>query len=327
MPRNLSPAVVSAVSAPQKRTAWFVELVFQGQTIYAWSGLGAVTPGGPAWDPGATFPYGQEFIGVGWLGTISSLPQTTELTAENMRLTLSGIPSTLVADAINAVRLFGNVTLWLAFLDQSNNVIPDPLQMWQGATDVPTLTDGADTCTLDITVENSLLALNLSSNRRYTTLDQQLDFPGDAGFDFLSAMQDLYLPYPDGTLNNNNNIGGTSQLGEAPLGTQALTLTPAGPVKLTLGGSLQMTAVALFSSGPISVEGGGPGSLNVTSGGLWSTSDPTVATVTVGSGANYLFYVLSPGTGGGLITARGRGNCTITFLFGTVSGSLTVSVA
>jgi hypothetical protein len=332
VPRNLSPAIVAAIAAPQKSLAWFVELVFLDQTIYAWSGLGNVTPAGPAWDPGATFPYGQEFIGVGWLGQLSNLPQTTEMTAENMRLTLSGIPASLVGDAVNAVRLTGSVTIWLVFLDALNNVIADPLQMWQGQTDVPTLTDGADTCTFEMTVENSLLALNLSSNRRYTTLDQQLDYPGDAGFEMLSAMQDLFLPYPDGTLNGSHNIGGTSQLGEAPSGVNALTITPAGAQKLTVGGSVQMTAVAVYSSGPFSVAGGGPGNETVTAAGLWSTSDPSVATVSNGTGSNLGspligFGDINWGTGGGLITARGRGNCTITFLFGEVSGSLTVSVA
>jgi hypothetical protein len=326
MPRNLSPNIVAAIASAQKRVAWFITLQFVNQPlIYAWSGLGAVTPAGPAWDPGSTFPYGETFIGVGWLGQMSNLPQTAELTAENMRLTLSGIPATLAGDAINSVRLTGTATLYLAFLDDSNNVIPDPLQMWQGATDVPTLTDGATTCTLDLTVENSLLALNLASNRRYTTLDQQLDFPGDAGFDMLSAMQDLYLPYPDGTLNGANNIGGTSQLGEAPGSCNALILTPSGPVKLKVGASIQIAASAQFASGPFSVAAGGPGYEPATSGGLWSTSDPFVATVTNGTGANIQYGVW--GTGGGLITAVGRGNCTITFFFGTVSGSLTVSVA
>ena len=248
------------------------------------------------------------------------MPQNTEITAENIRLTLSGIPSELIGDAINGVRLSGSATLWLAFLDANNNVIPDPLQMWQGETDVPTLTDGADTCALDLTVENSLLALNLASNRRYTTLDQQLDYPGDTGFDYLSAMQDLYLTYPDGTQNGSHNIGSTSQLNEAPLGCNVVTLSPTGTQKLSLSGSLQMTATAQFSSGLF--LGTSP---NVTSAGTWATSDPLVATVSNGTGADVPEYNL--GTGGGLITARGRGNCTITFVFGGLSGSITVSVA
>jgi len=328
MPRNLSPAVTAAIAAPQKSLALFLEIVFVTETIYVWSGLGTVAPSGPAWDPGATFPYGQNFAGVGWLGKISDLPQNTELTAENMRLTLSGIPPELAGDAINGVRLSGSVTVWLAFLDSNNNVIPDPLQIWQGQTDVPTLSEGADVCTLDLTAENALIALNLASNRRFTTLDQQLDFPGDTGFDYVTAMQDLYLTYPDGTLNGGHNIGGTGQLGEAPGAANALQMTPPGPVKLGIGGSLQMEVQAQFSSGPLSVAGGGPGWVAVTSGGIWSTSDPFVATVSQGVNGDFngiLSY--NPGTGGGLITATGRGNCTISFLFGAVSGSLTISVA
>jgi hypothetical protein len=305
--------------------ALFLEIVFVAETIYAWGGLGSATPAGPAWDPGATFPYGQTFVGVGWLGKVSTMPQTTELTAENIRLTLSGIPGNLLADAINGVRLSGSVTLWLAFLDTNGNVLPDPLQIWQGQTDVPTLTDGADAITLDLTAENSLIALNLASNRRFTTLDQQLDYPGDTGFDFVTAMQDLYFTYPDGTLNGSHNIGGTDQLGEAPSGCNVLTISPAGTQKLSVSGSVQMAAQAQFSSGPYSVAGGGPGTETVTSAGLWSTSDPGVATVTNGTGAD--LNEGNFGTGGGLVSAKGRGNCTITFIFGEVSGSFTVSVA
>ena len=223
MPRNLSPAVSNAAASAQKRLAWFLEIVFANETIYCWTGMAPVTPAGPAWDSGSSFPYGQKFIGVGWLGRVSDLPQNSELTAENIRLSLSGIPTELVADAINGVRFSGSATLWLAFLDQNNNVIPDPLQMWQGETDVPTLTEGANTCTLDITVENSLIALNLASNRRFTTLDQQLDYPGDSGFDYVTAMQDLYLPYPNNMQNGGADIGPGNQ-NDAPSYANAVVL-------------------------------------------------------------------------------------------------------
>lgn len=320
MPRNLSPAVTGAIADPQKSLAWFLEIVFPNtETIFAWSGLGPQTPAGPAWDPGSTFPYGTRFTGVGWLGKISTLPQTAEVTAENMRLTLSGIPTNVLNDAINGVRLSGSATLWLAFLDTNNNVIPDPLQMWQGQTDVPTLNEGADTVTLDMTVENALIALNLASNRRYTTLDQQLDYPGDAGFDFVTALQGLYLPFPDGT-QSSANIPDVLHLIDAPNFCNGLTISPSGAQKLNVTYSVQMTAYAQFSAGPYTGL-----SENVTSAGLWSTSNPLVATVSNGSGADVLTG--NWGTGGGLITAQGRGNCTITFVFGTVSGSLTVSVA
>jgi hypothetical protein len=221
------------------------------------------------------------------------------------------------------VRLSGTAALWLGFF--SNGVLlPDPLALWDGALDVPTVSDGAETCSVMITVENALLALNLSSNRRFTTLDQQLDYPGDTGFDYVSAMQDLYLPFPDGTINQGGNI---TSFGAAPSSPNALTVTPSGAQQLALGGvALQVSASAVFVTGPFSVAGGGPGSEVVTSVGLWTSSDPMVATVTSGTGANLNSGGGNFGTGGGLITAVGLGNCTITFVFGQFSCSLTVTV-
>jgi hypothetical protein len=323
MPRNLSPAVLAATIAPQKSMALFLELAFSNETLWLWSGIGPATGAGPAWDPGATFPYGQVFTGMGWMGRIDSVPQTSELTAENITLMLSGIPVELLGDVINSVRLTGTATLWLAFF--SNGVLlPDPLQLWLGALDVPTVTDGADTCSVSITVENALLALNSASNRRFTTLDQQLDFPGDTGFDYVSAMQDLYLPYPDGTTAGTNIT--PSNLDAAPAQTQSLVISPAGPQQLVIGLTLQMKGVALFVAGPYA-NAAGTGFQTVTSAGLWSSSDTSVATVTNGSGGNPSAGGGNWGTGGGLVTAVGPGNCTITFFFGSVSCSFTFTAA
>ena len=323
MPRNLSPAVIAELSASPVKLAYFAKLEFLAETLWLWTGYGPITPLGPAWDTAASFPYGQTFTGLGYLGRIETIPQTTELTAENIRMVLSAIPSNLLSDAINGVRLSGSVTLWLAFLNAANQVIPDPLQMWQGQTDVPTIDEGAETSELSLTVENSLLALNLAANRRFTTLDQQNDFPGDAGFDFVTAMQDLYLPFPVGTTARTNITAGN--LGSAPDGTSSLSLSVSGPQKLTLTGpssTLSVIANAQFVTGPYA-----PNIKNVTAVGLWSSSDTNVATVTNGHGANILSGAGNFGTGGGLIQSVAPGNCTITFFFGTASISLTVSVA
>lgn len=106
-----------------------------------------------------------------------------------------------------------------------------------------------------------------------------------------------------------------------------MSLTPAGAQKLILGGAgLQMSASAVFASGQFSVAGGGPGSEVVTSVGLWTSSDPMVATVSSGINADLNTGGGNFGSGGGLITAVGIGNCTITFYFGQVSASITVTV-
>jgi hypothetical protein len=299
--------------------------------IYSSTGSGGGGGGGggggassaSAWDPAATFPYGQVFTGMGWLGRIESVPQTSELTAENMTLQLSGIPPELLGDVINTVRLSGSAALWLGFFSDGQ-LLADPLQLWDGELDVPTTSDDASICTVSITVENALLALNLASNRRFTTLDQQLDFPGDTGFDYVTAMQDLYLPYPCGIEAAQNITGGN--LNNAPSVADSLTIAPAGAQIMAAGLTLQMQATAYFVSGPFATSNPATSTRQVTSVGLWSSSDTGVATVSNGYGANITNGGNNFGTGGGLITGVGPGNCTITFFFGTVSCSITVTV-
>jgi hypothetical protein len=321
MPRNLSPAVFAAMDAPQKSMGLFLELAFANETLWLWSGIGLISSAGPAWDPGATFPFNQVFTGMGWLGRIESVPQNAEMTAENLTLQLTGIPVQLLGDVVNTVRLSGTAALWLGFFSPTGQLLPDPLALWIGALDVPTVTDGADTCTVSITVENALLSLNLSSNRRFTTLDQQLDYPGDTGFDYVSAMQDLFLAFPCSIESGSNISPNLTNLNQAPDVTNALTIAPPGPLQVVLGVPAQVTASAFFVSGPYLLT-----SQTVTSAGLWSSSDTGVAIVSNGHGANASNGSGNWGTGGGLITPTGIGNCTITFFFGTASASLTVTV-
>src|SRR5579871_5091160 len=117
MPRQASSAFLAAIAAKTVTLALFVRIAFADNTLYFFSGVGSITPAGPPADPSATFPYGQTFVGLGWLGKVSTIPQTTKVQAQNITLTLSGIPSDLVSEAIAQVRITGTATLWLGLFD------------------------------------------------------------------------------------------------------------------------------------------------------------------------------------------------------------------
>src|SRR5262249_33110687 len=156
----LSPAVLAAISGKVVSLAMFVQLAFRDNTLYLYTGLGSITPSGPAYSNLATFPYGQTFTGLGWLGKISSIPQTTKIQAQNVTIALSGIPSSLLNEAIDQVRVDGTLTVWYGFFDSSGNLLSDPVQVFFGAMDVPSLTDDGSTSTIAISCENTLLSLN-----------------------------------------------------------------------------------------------------------------------------------------------------------------------
>jgi hypothetical protein len=288
MPKNLSPNVLAQVQAGQLRPALFLEIAFQTETVWLWSGLGPITAPGPAYSSAATFPYGAEFLGMGWLGQVQAVPQVSDIVATNVTLTLSGIPVELVTDAINAVRENSQATLWLGMLDQNSNVIGDPVQLFQGSLDVPTLTEGADTCTISITAESPLIDLNRAPNRRFTDVDQQIDYPGDTGFAAVQLLQDFRIVWPMPYGSNTS-----------PAPPNYLVITSASPVTIRLPGTFQLACTEYRSDGGTSdvTNGGGP----------WFSSDDSVATV----------------TDAGLVTAVAPGMCNMTkrFVQGEFRGS------
>lgn len=251
MPRLISPAVASAIASRVVTVALFAKIAFADNTLYLWSGIGSIAPAGPAWSSLSTFPYGQSFTGMGWLGRLSSVPGTKKVQAKNITLGLSGIPSSLVAEAINQVRVTGQVTIWLAFLS-SGAVIPDPLQIFSGSLDVPSLTDSGDTSLISITCENSLLSLNLAPNRLFSDADQQIYFPGDLGFSFTDKLANIALFWPAP-----QNVGTPYPV--------FMTVTPSPPygasvVDLGVGGTATVYAVITYSDGSYAIMPGGTGS-------------------------------------------------------------------
>jgi|HubBroStandDraft_6_1064221.scaffolds.fasta_scaffold00599_12 hypothetical protein len=258
MPRTLSPTFLAQLkSSGACSPAIFAVLAFANETLYLWSGIGSITPPGPAYSALSTFPYGQAFSGMGWLGKVSAIPQTTKVQAQNITLALSGIPSELVTDATAQVRITGTATIFLGFIDSTGALIPDPIQLFAGSLDVPTLDDSGTTSTIAITAENPLVHLNEAPNRQFDDLDQQIYVPGDLGFSFVDALPNLPIYWPSPATYS------------TPFPV-SIVISPVG-ADIPVGGTVTLTAYELMSDGSHAA----PGSLV-----RWSSSNPAVATVT-----------------------------------------------
>jgi hypothetical protein len=315
MRADMTVAYAAALQANPVRPAIFVSIAFADNTVFVWSGSGTVSPPGPSADPLNTFPYGSSFVGLGNFGSISSIPSTTDVIAQSISVRLSGIPANLVAETINEVRLTSECSIWLGLFDINNNLIDHPIRLFgPGQADVPTISDSGETCTLEITFENALISLQLAVNRRFTDVDQQIDYPGDTGMAYVTIEQNLFIQFPF--------YAETDSSGSAPPTENGVTITPASPLILPYGATQQMTAMCEFVNDPR--YNGDPGVENVTSAGLWVSSDTNVCFVSNGTGA--VVVEGDYGTGGGVVTGVGPGIATITFTFGTVAGSCTVIV-
>lgn len=217
MPRNLTAALLAEFQAKNLRPAIFVQIQFTSGISYIWSGVGSVQ-----WN-------GQTWLGVGAFGNISAIEESSNIQANGVTLSLSGIDSTLIAKALNELRQNYPVQMWFGAID-GGNVVADPWNCFSGRIDVPTVDEGAQTSTISINVESRLIDLQRSRERRYTDQDQQGEFPGDLGFQYVPALQDfsgvwgksdgalkrLPNPMPIGGHNPNAGAGGGSGTGPIP---------------------------------------------------------------------------------------------------------------
>jgi hypothetical protein len=169
--------MVAQLSASLIRPVLLLQMHFTSGDAFMWSGIGNLQ-----WN-------GQTWLGMGTMGTISPIEESSEIKATNVTFTLSGIAHDMVQKSLGEMRQGYPVKLWFGSLGDANNVLADPLQIFAGRMDVPTIDDGATTSTISIAVENRLIDLNRSRERRFTDQDQQIDHPGDLGFQYVQFIQ------------------------------------------------------------------------------------------------------------------------------------------
>lgn len=192
MARGLTTAVATEFAKLKLQPLLFVEVEFVSGWVRMWSGSGSLDWNGNTWY-GVVMPNGQV------LGTISQLQEVSDGSAQAAALSLGGIPSTAVQQVLSECRQNNMANIFLGAADQATGaVLADPYCAWSGYTDVPTISDSGDACTVTISVESRMVDLQRSREWRYTHEDQQLFSPGDLGFEYVGALQSLSVNWGKG---------------------------------------------------------------------------------------------------------------------------------
>jgi len=136
---------------------------------------------------------GRSFLGVGRLGSISSVQEGPEMRSYGLSMEMSGIPAEYFAE-MTAERFQDRACrVWLGFLDvASHRPTGDPSQIFGGRMDVVTLALG-ETVTVTLTAESRLVDWERPRARRFTNQDQQRSYPGDRGLEYTQATTDMEL--------------------------------------------------------------------------------------------------------------------------------------
>lgn len=183
MSRDISVGVQNAISATEVQPIILFEGSFASGSVYVWSGYGDLTWGS------------NTYSGVGTLGAISNVSEGSEISARGITVSMSGIPSDLISLVLADVRQGAVGKVHMGFLNSSGVVIDDPILMFEGKLDVPSIQEGGDTSTITLTYESRLIDLQRARESRYTNEDQQRAFPGDLGCEFIPSLQEAQITW------------------------------------------------------------------------------------------------------------------------------------
>lgn len=178
MSRDLTAGYQSQLSGGSFRPVVFYEGAFASGTLRLWSGIASI-----AWN-------GQTWTGVGGLLGVSEVHESDEIRANGMTVSLSGVDPSRLSLVLGQARSGAAGRLWFGLLDGAGAVIADPYLAFEGRLDEPTIDEGGETATISISYESRLIDLERPRERRYTHEDQQIDFPGDLGFQYVAELQD-----------------------------------------------------------------------------------------------------------------------------------------
>lgn len=207
MSRNLSSAMESAVEADLVRPIVLVQLLFDDvyddetppnlihTQLYLWNGIGNLVVGGIT------------YVGAGTLLSIGEIAESSELQANGVTATLSGITDPLLAKARDVDYQGRELKVMLGAMDASNGVISSPVTVFSGFMDTMVINDSAETATIQITVENRLIEFERTRIRRYTAEDQKIDYPNDKGLEFVAEMAEKEIVWGRASVSNSNGTG------------------------------------------------------------------------------------------------------------------------
>lgn len=233
MSRDLTAAAQSASQAGVVRPVMLVELDFPSGFLRVNSTDRTITL-----DPGGSPSQAEDFLGVGRLGGVSTVGESSQLQASGVKLSLSGIPPAQIAAAFE--RAQGRPgRIWLGFLDQTYRLVIDPVLVFSGLIDDTTIDLGA-LAKVTLSVENRMIAWERPKVRRYTNENHQQRFADDKFFEFVNPTVEKELLW---------GVGSTDQV---PRSTpQGATATTSGSTNTQSGGG---------EDAPTGSEWVGPGS-------------------------------------------------------------------
>lgn len=179
MTRFVDSATLAAVRAAHVPYVYFVQMDFSSPLCLCTAGYDM------SWN-------GLTWFGVGLLGSIEPIQEQATLEAIGVNMSISGVPSEIIAIALGEQYQGKPCQIWVAPLREDLQLVGQPIKVFSGRLDTMDAEVG-ETATITVTAESRMVAWDKAKVRRYNHDDQQGRYPGDRGFEYVAQMVERNL--------------------------------------------------------------------------------------------------------------------------------------
>jgi len=170
--RELEAGLKAAAQSAVFNYVLLVDLAFPSGVVYAHNSIGTISFGG------------NDYLGVGALGSIGVINESSELVDQPINLGLSSIDSSII-DAIKTDDVYGrDANIYIGVLDVDGGLVGTPTNWVAGYMDTTSIVIG-DQNSISIKIQTKSAKLRQKNNKRWTLEDHQFKYPGDRFFEFL----------------------------------------------------------------------------------------------------------------------------------------------
>lgn len=187
MTRTISAAGITNITGPEVYPIYMVGLNFS-TPVYVHSDVGTISH---------TPPFGASpvnYTGVGQLGSVSDIPETTNIQANFVDLTLTGINTNNISTAIQTDYQGKDCSIEIGLRDTEANGggIITTIVIFSGFIDNMSLEIG-ETATIKVSVIDKLVRFDKASNRRFNHADQRKEYPTDDAFIYQDSLKEQLI--------------------------------------------------------------------------------------------------------------------------------------
>lgn len=185
MSREITTASLTAASGEVVRPLFFVLLDLPDGPVRLTTAAGDVQWASESW------------LGVGALGSIGEIEETSALQANGVEMSLSGINPDIVPAVLSGSYQGRRCDVWLGFLTEAYQLVADPILLFAGILDQLSIELG-DSAAIRAQAQSRLADWERPRVQRYTDASQRMLFAEDRFLEGVNAAANMELVWGRG---------------------------------------------------------------------------------------------------------------------------------